>query len=195
MGTGEPVRLVLYLSKGYFEIEPGPAGEPLRVQADYDAARFKLEEIYDESDRRYEVRFDSRHGWASLIGHHENLNRVKVIVPRGYPLTIEGKIAMGESHVELGGLHLTEINLDLGIGDDSLSFAEPTTATLERLEIDGSMGELTTSTRWATPARDGCASATRWASSTPTSPARGATTPRSRCVAAWASAGCARRTA
>lgn len=140
---GEPVRLVLNLSKGFFVVEPGPAGEPLRVQADYDAARYELEEIYDEGDRRYEIRFDARHGWASLIGSSENSNHVRVIVPRGYPLTIEGKIAMGESHVELGGLSLAETNLDFGMGDHSLSFSEPTTAPLERLEVDGSMGELT----------------------------------------------------
>lgn len=141
--SGEPVRLVLHLSKGSFDIEPGPAGEPLRVVADYDAARYKLEEVYDEGDRRYEVRFDARHGWASLIGSNDNRNHVRVIVPRGYPLSIEGKIAMGESHLELGGLHLAEVNLDLGMGDHTLTFSEPTTAPLERLEIDGSMGELT----------------------------------------------------
>ncbi len=142
LGAGEPVRLVLSLSKGFFVVEPGPAGEPLRVQADYDAARYELEEHYDEADRRYEIRFDARHGWVSLIGSSDNSNRVRVTVPRGYPLSIEGKIAMGESHVELGGLSLGEVNLTLGMGDHSLSFSEPTAAPLERLEIDGSMGEL-----------------------------------------------------
>lgn len=142
LGAGEPVRLVLNLSKGHFAVEPGPAGEPLRVEADYDAARYELEEHYDEADRRYEVRFDARHGWMSMIGVGEVRNRVRIIVPRGYPLLIEGKIAMGESHVELGGLRLTEINLDFGMGDHSLSFSEPTTTPLERLEIDASMGAM-----------------------------------------------------
>ncbi len=142
LGAGEPVRLVLNLSKGHFAVEPGPAGEPLRVEADYDAARYELEEHYDEADRRYEVRFDAKHGWMSMIGVGEVRNRVRVIVPRGYPLLIEGKIAMGESHVELGGLRLTEINLDFGMGDHSLSFSEPTTTPLERLEIDASMGAM-----------------------------------------------------
>lgn len=142
VGGEEPVRLVLRLSKGSFRVIPAPPGEPLRVEADYDAERFVLEQHWDAEDRRYDVRFDSKGGWLSMSGNRRGRERVTVHVPRGYPLIIEGKISMGESHLELGGLWVREVDLDLGMGAHEVSFSEPTSKPVERFSLDGSMGEL-----------------------------------------------------
>lgn len=138
----EPVRLVLRLSKGSFHIVPAPEGQPLRVEADYDAERFKLEQHWDAEDRRYEVHFDSKGGWLSMSGNRRSREKVTLFIPKGYPILLEGKISMGESHLELGGLGVQELDLDLGMGDHEVAFSEPTAKPIERFSLDGSMGEL-----------------------------------------------------
>jgi hypothetical protein len=138
-----PVRIVLELSKGSFEVEPGPPGSELRVEADYDAAAYRLEQRYDPDHREYELRFDSK-GMLRVHfgGRHEVQSRVRLIIPRGYPVALAGHIKMGESTLDLGGLTLTEADLDLGMGSHRVDFSSPLAAPAARLSFDGSMGEM-----------------------------------------------------
>lgn len=139
----EPIEVVLDLSKGSFIIEPGPAGEPLRVEADYDAGSFELEERFDPERGRYELSFDSRGGWLSMMRRRDGPpGRVRLIVPRGYPLTVRGAITMGESRVDLGGLWLKSTDLRFGAGSHRLAFSEALAEPMERLRVNGSFGEV-----------------------------------------------------
>lgn len=138
----EPVRLVLNLSKGSFQLLPAPAGQPIRVEADYDAERFKLEQHWDEADRRYEVRFDAKGGWLTMSGNRRSREKVRIYVPKDYPLVLAGSISMGESRLELGGLWVREVDLNLGMGAHDVTFSEPTSQTIEHFSIEGSMGEI-----------------------------------------------------
>lgn len=143
LGSPEPVRLALSLSKGEFSLEPGPPGQPIRVEAEFDHDHFELTQHYDAEERRYDVRFDARGGWLGMIGVREAKNRVRVIVPRDYPFLLDARISMGQSRLEAGGLWLTEARLRLGMGDHAIAFSSPLRQALDRLEIDGSMGQLT----------------------------------------------------
>ncbi len=141
--AGEPLHLELHLAKGRFVIEPGRAGEAVRVEADYDAAHFELDEHYDAAARRYVVRFDSRGGWLGLVGNTDGShNEVHITIPPDLPLLLEGKVAVGQSRIELGGLAVREVDLDLGVGEHSISFERPLPAPMERLDLSGSVGQL-----------------------------------------------------
>lgn len=140
-------RLELDLRKGEFIIQPGPAGQPIRVEADYDTNAFELREVYDQhSDGTwtYKVAFDSRGGWLGLLmrGGTQGRNRVTITVPRDQPLDIVGSIGLGESEVDLSGLWLRDVDLDLGAGDHFLEFREPLRVPMARFAIDSSMGEV-----------------------------------------------------
>lgn len=155
-GAEEALRLALDLSAGNFRIEPGPPGEPLKVEADYDSGRFKLEQRYDEEDNTYHVRFGLRGG---IFGYfrgsvEEGASKIRILVPPDRPVALTGKVGVGESRFELGGLWITDIKLDMGVGDHELAVSEPLRAPLKRIEIDASIGE--TDLRWlgnASPAR------------------------------------------
>lgn len=93
-------RVVLDLSMGEFIIQPGPAGEPIRVDADFDASTFELTEEYQESADggwTYELSFGSRRGFLGMLfgGGHQGNNRVELTIPRGTPVDIVGEIGLG----------------------------------------------------------------------------------------------------
>jgi hypothetical protein len=137
-------RILLDVSMCRFRIEPGPAGEPIRVQGRYDVEFFELtEDLTRGADDAwtYSLRF-GRRGLTSLFAEHEaSGNHLRLTVPRDLPFVLEGRIGIGESDLELGGLHLLDVDLGLGVGEHELAFSEPLSAPLARLHLDGSIGE------------------------------------------------------
>jgi len=144
--VAEPGRIVLDLNRGSFEIRPGPSGESIRLEGRYDAGRFDLTESYEtygETGWIYRVGFDQRgFGIQPFIQHEGSENLVRLIVPRDAPIVLEGRIGIGESDLELGGLWLLGVDLDIGIGEHTLSFGEPLPIPMGWLRLDGSIGAL-----------------------------------------------------
>lgn len=139
--------LMLDLSMGEFTIEPGPPGEPIRVEADYDSNAYNLVESYTENDDGtwvYDVKFGGKGGLLGALfrGADANRNRVRVVIPRGHPVEILGKIGMGESEADLGGLWLRQVDLKYGAGDHFVEFREPLVLPMESFRLDSSMGSL-----------------------------------------------------
>jgi len=144
--VAEPGRLVLDLHKGSFEIVPGPPGHSIRIEGRYDEGRFDLEETYEtygETGWIYRVSIDQRgFGLRPYVQHDGNKNRVRIIVPADMPLVLEGRVGVGESELELGGLWLLEVDLEIGVGDHTVSFDEPLPIPMGRLKLDTSIGAL-----------------------------------------------------
>lgn len=144
--VAEPGRIVLDLNRGRFEIRPGPSGEPIRLEGRYDAGRFDLTESYEnygETGWTYRVSFDQRgFGIQPFVQHEPSQNRVRLIVPRDAPIVLEGRVGIGESDLELGGLWLLSVDLDIGIGEHAVSFGEPLPIPMGRLRLDASIGAL-----------------------------------------------------
>ena len=139
--------IVLDLRMGEFTIRPGPADEPIRVEADYDANAFNLVENFTETEEgwTYEISFSGRGGLLGVLlrgGGGTNRNRVDVIIPRGHPVDVVGKIGMGESETDLGGLWVRRVDLEYSAGDHFLEFREPLPFPMEEFLLDSSMGSL-----------------------------------------------------
>jgi hypothetical protein len=142
----EPGRIVLDLHKGSFEVRPGPPGSQLRLEGRYDEGKYELEESYSTYGERgwtYKVSFDQRgFGIRPIFQDNDNENRVRLIIPRDMPVVLEGMVGIGESNLELGGLWLLEIDLDVGIGEHSLSFNEPLPVPMRKMRLDTSVGVI-----------------------------------------------------
>lgn len=141
--SAEPLDLVLDLSKGSFTLEPGPVGSELAVKADYNSASYELVERYDPEGRRYELEFDARGGMLGLLrSRGGDLNEVTITVPRGYPIRLTGRLSMGQSRVEIGGLAIESADLEFRAGDHVLLVSEPVPRPLEWIEVDAQFGQL-----------------------------------------------------
>ncbi len=140
-------RLVLDLSFGEFLLTAGEPGEPVKIEATYDPDDFELVEGFEtEGDGwRYDVRFDSRRSMVgmALRGTTDNVdNRVEIRIPRGQPILIEGVLGVGESTLDLGGLWIRAVDLELGTGEYEITFYEPGPAPMESFRVAAGIGEL-----------------------------------------------------
>ncbi len=141
-------RVVLDLEMGDFIIRPGPADQPIRIDADYDAGSFELTEELtpgDDGDWTYEVSFGSKRGMLGLIlggGRHDIDNRIEITIPRGVPIDLVGKVGKGEFEADLGGLWVRRVDFELGMGDHFVEFREPLPYPMESFRTESSMGNV-----------------------------------------------------
>jgi hypothetical protein len=139
-------RVILDLNEGSFRIVPAPAGEPIRVDGRYDAGVYELAESFEQQEGEgwvYRVSFDRRVSWIrALFKETDQDNRINISLPRGTPFVLEGSIGIGESILELGGLAIRDVDLELGTGAHELKFGEPAPVPMESFDLAGSIGEL-----------------------------------------------------
>lgn len=140
-----PGTIELDVSMAEVDLKPAPPGSPLRLEADWNAGVFRLEEklTREGGGWRYRLEFGGK-GFVLLARHeHHSPNRLSLQVPVDKPLSIAGELTLGETDLDLGGLNLDEIDLELGAGEHEVAFSEPTQRPVARLALDGSMGQLT----------------------------------------------------
>jgi hypothetical protein len=136
----------LDLSHAAFYIEPGKPGQPLRVEARYDKAMYELEEVLESADDgSWSYRVVFRRTGSSLLATLKELfggtgARVRVLLPPDVPLNLELRLREGETQAELGGLWLTDLDLDASQGGYQVDFSDPLKEPVERISLRGSMG-------------------------------------------------------
>ncbi len=149
--TGEPLvidegqmgRVILDVSLATFTIIPTSSGTPVRLDAHYNSGSYKLKETFASSGElgwTYRLTFGKRSMFQFF--HIDPDNRLELYLPEGTPIVLEGQIGLGESRLELGGLWIESVDLEIGLGDHSIDFDEPLAVPMTRFEIDGSIGEL-----------------------------------------------------
>ncbi len=141
-----PLHLTLDLAEGEFIIEPGPAGSALRAEGYFDPRDYELtQEVNDEGDlgREVTIRFRRKRSLFILFFRGPEVqNEVRISIPREVPTALRLQLSKGESRTELGGLTLTDLHGNLGMGEHTVSFRTPLTDDLERVVLHGGMGEI-----------------------------------------------------
>ena len=144
-----PGVITLDLSGGGFEIEPAAPGEGLSIESTFRESNYELIEEYVESDGEspwhYTVTFRAKRQSVvtlvqSLMG--KNKAELKVRVPPDLPYRLELQLDGGGMAADLGGLWLTELDLDVTKGGGAIQFSEPLRESLEVLELDCRMAGL-----------------------------------------------------
>jgi len=147
MPTPAPGRVVLNLRGGRVRILPGKPGEPIRVEANFDTKRFELRE-------KFEAQVEGSQGWIYRLSfrplglgrlfqiHRGDEPELRLYLPPGAPMALEGYVGMGQSETEIGGLWITDADLRMGMGEHTLSVGKPLAVPMGRFTIDSSMGEL-----------------------------------------------------
>jgi hypothetical protein len=136
----------LDLSDGGFRIEPGSRGEPVRVEAQYDRTSYELQEALEsQDDGSWSYRVGFRRTTSGLINGLKMLfggssPQLRVLLPPDVPLKLDVRLRGGGSRIELGGLWLTEVDLDLTQGGYEIDVGDPLRQPLEQMTIRASMG-------------------------------------------------------
>ncbi len=140
--------VALDLAQAEFRIEPGPPGEPMRVEAKYDADAYTLEEVFEpaagDQPWNYRVKFRRSQGGGFLAWLGETLTgrspRLRILIPPDVPIALDLKASRGEVRADLGGLWLTQAAFDLSMGGMDLDVSAPLRAPLSQMTIKGGMG-------------------------------------------------------
>lgn len=135
--------LRLDISAAEVRVDPIPAGESLRVEADYDRGAFELEKRMQEGPDGWEYTIEFRpRSWLGSFSRENVDNRIKIGIPEDVPLRIEGRVRLAENDMELGGLHLLSLDLETGVGEHAIGFGRPTVRPVESIKLDGGVGQL-----------------------------------------------------
>jgi hypothetical protein len=139
-------RIELDLSGAEFNIEPAGQGKSLHVDAVYDKTTYVFEEslkISDDGPWVYRVTFHQS-GSGLFTAIKEMFSKVKpkvtVYIPTDRPVALDLKLGKGGAEVDLGGLWITEADIDMQMGGMVLSVSEPMKAPMDRLVARVSMG-------------------------------------------------------
>src|SRR4029453_13127813 len=99
-----------------------------------------------DGTQRTTIRFRSKAPvWARMlagIGNDDN-NRPKLtlLIPSAVPIELSLNVSMGESRIELGGLTLSDLGLDLSMGNHEVDFRQPVVAGVTRFRFKTPMGK------------------------------------------------------
>ena len=150
--AGASAHLDIHLEDGIFEVRPGPPGSDVRVDGTYASKYYDL--VHDHAPaagptgRVVTVRLSrARSLLVQLVAHAmerapSTPNDLTVTIPRDTPFSVNLTIRAGESRVDLGGLSLTDLAVDLAMGEHRLELSEPLAVAPRRVRLDGGMGEI-----------------------------------------------------
>jgi len=143
-----PLRLTINLEDGNFTVEPGPPGAPVRVEGTYAPGLYELiEDRAADAGGRTTIRFRSKApAWARLLSgmgsNSATRPELTVVIPTGVPIDLSLRVGQGESRIDLGGLTLTDLGLDVAMGNHTVDFKEPVVPGLRRARVNASMGNV-----------------------------------------------------
>ena len=146
----EPLRLDIDLEEGQFIIRPGPPAGQVQVEGTYAEGLYELTEQHDTTGSggpHTTIRFRSKApalarmiaGIGSGSGSRPTMT---VTIPAGAAINLSLRVGMGESQIDLGGLTLSELGLDLSMGSHQVEFSKPVAGVLRRVSVKASMGNV-----------------------------------------------------
>ncbi len=144
--AGAPLRVRLELDSCEVYIEPGAPGEPLSVEAHYDAHDYRLVELEEEGPpRTYRVRFlvsSSRLITGLKQAVRGGQPQLRIRLPVDTPLELSLLQRNGGAIVDLSGLHLLAADFDAGGALLKVDADERLQGELESLTIKSRQGGL-----------------------------------------------------
>ncbi|MGH9869746.1 MAG: hypothetical protein ACREAA_16480 [Candidatus Polarisedimenticolia bacterium] len=148
---GKAVSVTIWLEEGTFHVKPAPEGEGFRVEGQYDKSMYDLkhEITRDRSGTAsFSLSFRPRYSMlrrilsAGFLHMDDETNKITVYVPRGLPMELNLKSYKGETNLDLTGLSLAKMDLDLGMGEHNMVVNEPNPLEMSALKVNQSMGEM-----------------------------------------------------
>ena len=141
-------RVTLDVENVNLMVLPAPAGAPIRLEADYDPARFLLEESFQPdtgSGFDYRLKFEPV-GSKTMSLLRMKLgglpSRLRISLPRDVHIQLEGEIRRGYGTFELGGMSVENLKLRVDGGAAAISVVEPTNLPMESFYMYGDKGSL-----------------------------------------------------
>ena len=148
--ASEPMQLTMDLREGTFTIKPGEPNGRVQVEGRFSEALYELTQKTETENGKPHttIRFRSKApAWARMlagVGNREdNRPELTLRIPPAVPIDLTLNVSMGESRIDLGGLTLGELGLDLSMGNHEVDFRQPVVDGVKRLRLSARMGNVT----------------------------------------------------
>ncbi|HSG49346.1 MAG TPA: LiaF domain-containing protein [Longimicrobiales bacterium] len=147
---------------GRFQVRPGDPGTLYRMDLRYDSERF--EPVVDYSRGRLELGVETRGRNLNFKGDNDGGEMTLELSP-AVPMDLVLEFGAVRANLDLGGLHLTDLELSTGASESSVDFSRPTLGRVrtaefhvgaadfealnlgnlraDRLEVEAGVGEVT----------------------------------------------------
>lgn len=125
----------------------------LRIDPGDIAAAAEMEIMYDVKRVDYVVDYDVRNGTGYLVAESERLddddihddgaeNEWSVVLSRNYPVSIDMEMGACDATLNLGGLQLQDLSLEVGAVSADIDFDEPNPVRCDRIDIKAGAASL-----------------------------------------------------
>ena len=125
-----PYRLEITMGAGTLELNPG-AGEKI-AQGTVTVSDDALKPDVKISGNKIRI----GQGHFHRIAFHERLKNDWNLQLGNVPMSLKLGVGAAKGRIELGGLSLTELDVDQGASDFSLAFSQPNAAPIDKLSFD-----------------------------------------------------------
>jgi len=158
----DEVRVSVEYGAGRFSVRSLDEGLLYRMNLTYDEDAY--EPVAELSGNRLELGVESIRGGIH-IGRHRESGELALELARGVPMRLDLKFGAVRADLDLGGLHLTALELSTGASESSIDVSEPNRGEIgtarfevgaadfnarhlgnlnaERIEVDAGVGSLT----------------------------------------------------
>lgn len=136
----KPLEVLVEVFVGELIIEKSPIEKTLTVWVVYkeDACELDLEFLPKQNQFYLELTHLDQF-WREKS---KDSIQVRIGLPQDVEISFEGKLKVGKSQFELGGLHLKEVKFSQWVGELDMEFSTSNPMVMERLEIKNRVGAI-----------------------------------------------------
>lgn len=135
------VNLDLNFGVGHLTITPGTGADVAIIDLDRDLARVRETFDYETRGGTSYATLESRPRKKSQNLDSED-NNWNMTLSNRYPIEARFEIGACDADLELGGLQLTELTLEMGAASGQISFSEPNPRRMRELKIEAGASSL-----------------------------------------------------
>lgn len=127
-------------SAGHFNISPGDFNETAKLDIDRDPSRVKEIIEYDTKDGLQSINLESK--MRSHLQFDNAHNRWHLQLSRHYPMKASLKIGACEGDIDLGGIPLTSLRVEIGAASGKINFSDVNPERIKNLRIEAGASSL-----------------------------------------------------
>ncbi|MFH1686458.1 MAG: toast rack family protein [bacterium] len=136
----DEISLSMEFSAGELNITPKSMTSVAEIELRYDPSRVDYEIDYDTRGDIGMLTIESSPRRKRSMDTEDNI--WQICLSQEYPMSLDFEIGASEADLELGGLRITELTMDIGAAEGELRFSEPNPIRMETFDIDAGAASL-----------------------------------------------------
>ncbi len=135
------LQVKVHFSRGDFSLSAGEKGEVYNLELDYDKRTVSRRVDYHTVGERGVLDVEVRGKKGFKLGRKQKNSLYLKLTP-ALPTSIELSMGACEGTIDLSGLRIVDLEIDVGAGDIEVYYDQPNPESLRQMKIEAGVGEL-----------------------------------------------------